>query len=76
MNINEKTLRLLLCPLFIFLCSLLPAWDFGLVLNQNIGVSGFGADGSFRYSGSLVPRVSGLIGENSDYYASGLFDGT
>jgi len=71
MNMNvKKILRLFLCSLFISLCYLLPAYDFGLTFNQNLGVSGYGSDSNFRYSGSLVPRVSGLIGENSDYYFS------
>jgi len=62
----KRTLGLLLCSLFIAYCPSILAWDFGLTFNQNLGVSGNG----FRYSGSLVPRVSGLIGEESDYYAS------
>jgi len=62
----KKALRLLLCLLFVANCFSLLAWDFGLTFNQNLGVSGYG----FRYSGSMVPRVSGLIGEKSDYYAS------
>jgi len=71
MNKNVKKIsRLFLCSLFIANCSSLFAWDFGLTFNQNFGVSGYGSDRSFRYSGSLVPRVSGLIGENSDYYLS------
>jgi len=66
----KKILRLFLCSLFIVNFSSLFAWDFGLTFNQNLGVSGNDSDSSFRYSGSLVPRVSGLIGENSDYYLS------
>jgi hypothetical protein len=67
MSTNVKRIpRVFLCSLFIAICYSLPAWDFGLTFNQNLGVSGYG----FRYSGSLVPRVSGLIGGNSDYYAS------
>jgi len=49
---------------------LTQAYDFGLTFNQNLGVSGIDSDNSFRYSGSLVPRISGLIGESSDYYIS------
>jgi len=53
--------------LFLFvICSSLFAVDFGLSLNQGIGAY----DNVFRYKGNLVPRVSGLIGENIDYYAS------
>jgi hypothetical protein len=71
MNMNlKKILRLLLCSLFVPLCSLVQAWDFGLNLNQNAGVSGNDSDSGFRYSASLVPRVSGLIGDSGDYYVS------
>ena len=67
MNTNvKKILGLFLYSLFIANCSSLFAFDFGLIFNQNLGVS----ENGFRYSGSLVPRVSGLIGENSDYYVS------
>ena len=61
---------LFLCSLFIASCPSLFAWDFGLTFNQNLGVSGYGSDSNFRYSGSLVPRVSGLAGKESDYYVS------
>jgi len=60
-------------PLFYFLfsiCYSLFAFDFGLTFNQNLGVSGYDSDNGFRYSGSLVPRVSGLIGEKGDFYLS------
>jgi hypothetical protein len=67
MNLNvKKILKLSLCSLFIPISSSLPSWDFGLNLNQNAGVS----ENGFRYSGNIVPRVSGLIGENGDYYIS------
>jgi len=73
-NSVKKIVRFFLCSLFIVNCSSLFAFDFGLTFNQNFGVSGYGSDSSFRYSGSMVPRVSGLIGENSDYYASAGFE--
>ena len=50
--------------------SLLIAFDFGLVLDQSIGVGGTGNDSDFDYSGLIVPRVSGLIGDNGDFYIS------
>jgi hypothetical protein len=64
-----KTRFLLLCFL-LFPCLVLSAWDFGLILNQNAGFSGYERDSSFKYSGSLVPHISGLIGNNSDFYIS------
>jgi hypothetical protein len=63
---NNRIKLLLTCCLLFVICSSLPALDLGFTLFQNAGVSGSG----FRYSGSLVPRVSGLIGEDMDYYAS------
>jgi hypothetical protein len=63
---NSRVKLFLICCLLFAICSSLPALDFGLTLYQNLGAS----DSDFRYSGSLVPRVFGLIGENSDYYAS------
>ena len=71
MNTNVRKISMLfLCSLFIASCPSLFAWDFGLTFNQNLGVSGYGSDSGFRYSGSLVPRVSGLVGGESDYYVS------
>jgi hypothetical protein len=46
------------------------AYDFGLAFNQKFTVLGYGSDTDFRYSGSMVPSISGLFGENSDYYIS------
>ena len=62
--------RFLLFTFFILPCSLLIAFDFGLVLDQSVGVGGTGNDSDFDYSGMLVPRVSGLIGNNGDFYIS------
>jgi hypothetical protein len=80
-NPIKKTLTFpLLSSLFsllfsLFSSSFLPAWDFGFIVNQNVGLSGFDSDdNAFKYSGNLVPRVSGLIGENSDYYISAGFE--
>jgi hypothetical protein len=66
MNNRIKFFLFSICYLLFAICFSLPAIDFGLTLNQNAGVS----NGGFRYKGNLVPRVSGLIGEDSDYYAS------
>ena len=65
--------HILLCLLLIFACSLLPAFDFGLVLDQTVDYSGFGNDTAFLYKGILVPRVSGLFGENGAFiFSAGL----
>jgi len=55
--------------LFVF-CSLLPAVDFGLLLNQDAGYGGIGSDNNFDYSIGLVPRLSGLIGNIGDFIIS------
>jgi len=61
---------MLLFLLFFFLCSLLPAWDFGLLLNQNAGYGGLESDGDFDYLIGVVPRISGLIGNAGDFIIS------
>jgi len=63
---NSRIKFFLICYLLFAICYLIPALDFGLSFNQGVGSS----ESGFRYMGNLVPRVSGLIGENSDYYAS------
>jgi hypothetical protein len=56
-------------------CLSLPAYDFGLILNQNIGFGGMGSAGqdgrgSFDYSIGAVPRLSGLFGQTGDFIVS------
>jgi len=66
-----KRIRILfLCSLFFALCSLLPAVDFGLLLNQDAGYGGLENDTNFDYSIGLVPRLSGLIGNSGDFIIS------
>lgn len=65
-----KTKRLCLIPLFLA-ASGLWAVDFGLMLDQNANFSAFFEEkGAFAYSASLLPRLSGLIGETGDFYIS------
>jgi hypothetical protein len=69
----------LLCLLFFFLCFLLPAYDFGLLLNQKAGYDGVGGAGQddrsgFDYSIGAVPRFSGLIGQTGDFIISAGFE--
>jgi hypothetical protein len=74
-SMNIKMIRsLLLCSFFFVLCSLLSAWDLGLVVNQNAGYSGYSSDSNLEYSGNLVPRFSGLIGDSGDFYISAGFE--
>jgi len=75
----KKTRLFLLCSLlivnwFIINCPFLPAWDFGLLLNQNAGYGGIGGDGNFDYSIGIAPRVTGLIGKTGDFIISGGFE--
>ena len=56
--------------LLLFICSLSFGFDFGLILDQNADYGGYGGDGSFGYSGSLIPRLSALVGESADIYVS------
>ena len=62
--------KLLFCALLIFTCSLLSAFDFELVLDQSAAYDRTGETNSFEYEGSLVPRFSGLLGENGNYAVS------
>lgn len=67
----KKYPRLFLCLLLILLPALsLWAADFGLVLDQTADYSGYGSDGSFGYTGSLIPRFSALLGDTADIYIS------
>jgi hypothetical protein len=65
----------LFCALLFSLCSLLPAYDFGMFLNQNAGYGGLGSDSGFDYSISAVPRLSGLIGQTGDFIISAGLEG-
>jgi hypothetical protein len=64
MNI-KNILRLLFFSLLIAHSSLAFSWDFGFTFNQKSNVSGYGSETEFRYSGGMVPSISGLFGENS-----------
>ena len=59
--------------LLTFTCSLLFAIDVGLVLDQGAEYSGSAGDTDFQYKGILIPRVSGLLGDNGRlYFSAGL----
>ena len=67
----KKYLLLFLSVLLILVpCISLWAVDFGLVLDQTPGFGGYGSDGQFDYSGMLIPRLSGLLGDNGEFYVS------
>ena len=65
--------QIVICCLLVFTCSLLPALDFGLVLDQNADYGGYGSDGSFTYSGNAIPHVFTFLGDMSDLYISAGF---
>jgi len=48
----------------------LGAYDFGVILNQNIGSGGSGNDTGADYEAALVPRFSVLLGDSGDLYIS------
>ena len=56
--------------LLVFTCSFSFGFDFGLILDQNADYGGYGGDGSFGYSLSLIPRFSALLGDSADLYVS------
>jgi len=62
--------HVLLCSLLIAICSLLPAYDVGLTLDQEAAYSGTGSDGTFDYKGIVIPHFSGLLGENGEFFVS------
>ena len=67
---KETGKRALLCCLLIAAYSLLPAYDVGLVLDQNLAYSGSGDETLFELNGILVPRVSGLLGDSGEFFVS------
>ena len=62
--------KLICCLIIVFICSMSYAFDFGLILDQNADYGGYGDEGSFGYSGSLIPRFSALLGNTADIYIS------
>ena len=66
--------RLLLCSLLIAHCSLIFAYDIGLVLDQSLIYRGSGSDNVFEVNGVLIPSISGLIGNTGEYFISAGFN--
>ncbi|WP_461253907.1 hypothetical protein [Treponema sp. R8-4-B8] len=56
----------------------MPALDFGLLVNQDAGYgnveSGAESGANFDYSIAVVPRLSGLIGDNGDFIVTAGFE--
>jgi hypothetical protein len=75
---NLYSLLSVLCSLtfalfsFLFVSSLF-AVDVGMVLDQNAEYAGSDNDTAFTYKGIAIPRITGLIGDNGDFYISGGF---
>ena len=56
--------------IFVFLAPVsLGAYDFGVILNQNVGIGGSG-DTGVDYDAALVPRFSVLLGDSGDLHIS------
>ena len=66
----KKTILLLFIIMISFYGTLLWAGDFGLLLDQNLALSGAGSETDISYTGILIPRFSILIGENGGLYVS------
>jgi len=72
-----KTNRLLYTCLLLAIFTLglkhvsLAAYDFGLVVNQNVGYGNNGTDDNkIDYQADILPRFSGLVGDNGDFFVS------
>ncbi|MCL2192457.1 MAG: hypothetical protein FWB78_03550 [Treponema sp.] len=48
----------------------LGAYDFGVILNQNIGLGGIGNNTNVDYEAALVPRFSALLGDYGEIHVS------
>ena len=66
----RKALPLFFGVLLAFFPGLSRADDFGLVLDQSGGYTAVGNDGNWDYTGVLLPRYSGLFGDNGSFYVS------
>jgi hypothetical protein len=66
----KKALPLFFGVLLVFLPAVSRAHDFGLVLDQSGGYLAVGESGNWDYTGVLLPRYSGLLGDNGTFYVS------
>jgi len=63
----RKVLFLKIFILLLILPVSLFAFDFGLVLSENVGFGGIEGDGAFDHKLDIVPRFSTLIGDNAEF---------
>ena len=66
----KKPLLLFIGVMLVLLPGVSGAIDFGLVLDQSGSYGGVGDDTDWNYTGVLLPRVSGLFGDNGSFYLS------
>jgi hypothetical protein len=67
----KKQMKLFFAILAIlFLCSSLWAVDAGLVLDSSGGAAGSGGDSVKDFSGVLIPRLTGLLGNSGEFFIS------
>ena len=64
-----------LIKLFIYILLVIPgislySGDFGLVLDQDVGIYGAGDNVKFNYSGILIPRFTAFLGDSGRIYVS------
>jgi len=63
--------KIIVVALFVALAPVsLAAHDFGLILNQNLGVGGTRGDAGIDYEAALVPRFSALLGDSGELRVS------
>ena len=64
--------KIFFITLFFILAFSLPAQDFGLLLEQNVDVSGHAAGSplNVNYTGTLIPYITAILGDNSELYFS------
>ena len=65
----KKTFKLF-CALLILLPGLSAAFDFGVILDQNLSYIDFGGNANTEYTGSLLPRFLAPVGDNGLIYVS------
>jgi len=70
----RKNFGLLIAACNLIFVSSLFAVDVGMTLEQNGEYPGSDGGAAFDYTGIAVPRISGLIGDNGDFYISAGFN--
>jgi len=67
---KRPLLSLLFVTCYLLFVSPLFALDVGVVLNQKAEYSGTDNETEFSYTGVVIPRITGLVGDAGDFYVS------